>query len=148
MTPNQFKTAIKRLGLTDRALAARLGITDRQVRNYKTGERAIPAFVSAALSVLERGPEWLIGTDPEGGREFITHTLFPRFVARIAIEKIDTADTVSGITFATTGGETLCEIIWQDAPPKDRAALTALMLQAATALEIYQQDSEEITAWD
>ncbi len=49
MTPEQFKETRDRLGLTQGQLAYKIGLSERAVRYYEQGGRAIPAPVSMLL---------------------------------------------------------------------------------------------------
>lgn len=67
---------------------------------------------------------WIIGTDPEGAHEFIVHRHAPRFIASVDED------------------ENIHVIDWID-PAPDPAVAARLLQDAATALEIYTQDSFE-----
>lgn len=130
------------------ALARDLGVSDRRVRQWLSGD-PIPAGVWRDLERLQverRGwprDEWIIGSDAEGQREYIIHTRAPRFIARIASddEEIGTADRITGITYACAGGETLCEVVWQDPMPTSEPEVRDLFQRAETAIDIYTADS-------
>jgi len=49
MTPKQFRTALKRLGLNQTQAAKRLGVTPRAVRFWVSGDRSIPEPVAILL---------------------------------------------------------------------------------------------------
>lgn len=96
-------------------------------------------------------PEWLIAGDAleESVREWVIHATPPRFIARIvptdedgrAIDPCDAdADLISGLTYSFVDG-VLCEFEWIDEPPTGDGLLR-LMQGAATAIEIYTQDSD------
>jgi len=51
MTPKQFRTARKRLGLTQRALADRLGVHVQTVKKWSAGDRRIPQPVVILLRI-------------------------------------------------------------------------------------------------
>ncbi len=55
MTPTEFRELRARLGLTQAALAARLGVTDRAVRRYEAGDRAIAEPIARLLRSLRKG---------------------------------------------------------------------------------------------
>lgn len=60
MTPQQYQAAIDRLGLSQRASAAFLGINERQVRKWLAGEARIPHATARLLRLmvkLEIAPE-------------------------------------------------------------------------------------------
>jgi plasmid maintenance system antidote protein VapI len=51
MTPQQFRLALKRLGLTQVAAARQLGVDPRTVRKWVGAERRIPEPVAILLRV-------------------------------------------------------------------------------------------------
>jgi len=59
MTPDQYREAIERLGLSQVAAARRLGVDARTSRRWANGERDIPA-------PAERFLRYLIGTGKTG----------------------------------------------------------------------------------
>lgn len=107
------------------------------------------------MAMAGNAPEWMMGSEAleDNDREWIIHTATPRFIARIVIVGDDglpltdddrTADVVTGLTFSFMGdSHILCEFDWIDPPPADPDDVMRLLLAAATALEIYTQDSEE-----
>jgi hypothetical protein len=52
MTPNQLRTVLARLGLSQRAAARLLGIDERTMRNYVAGDLVIPELLVWALRGL------------------------------------------------------------------------------------------------
>lgn len=52
MTPNQYATAIDRLGLTQRAAGAFLGVGERQSRRWIAGDARIPESVAKLLRLM------------------------------------------------------------------------------------------------
>ena len=54
MTANQLRTALKRLGLSQVAAAARLGIAPRTMRYWVAGERRIPEAAAILLRTWVR----------------------------------------------------------------------------------------------
>jgi plasmid maintenance system antidote protein VapI len=52
MTPNQLRTALARLGLSQRAAARLLGINERTMRKYIAGDLVIPELLVWALRGL------------------------------------------------------------------------------------------------
>jgi transcriptional regulator with XRE-family HTH domain len=52
MTPNRLRTALARLGLSQRAAARRLGINERTMRKYIAGDLVIPELLVWALRGL------------------------------------------------------------------------------------------------
>lgn len=86
--------------------------------------------------------EWIIGDgarkDLDGARaEYIIHTKFPRFIARIVDESGDApeqaADTLTGVVYALDENTVLCEFVWHDRPPAP-AEMTRLMESACDAI--------------
>lgn len=57
MTPAELRATRARLGLTQPALAALLGVHPLTVSQWETGRRAIPAFLHLALKQLEQPKE-------------------------------------------------------------------------------------------
>ena len=53
MTPSPFRAAPPRLQLTQPEAARRLGLNERTIRRYATGERVIKEHVRLALERLE-----------------------------------------------------------------------------------------------
>ena len=60
MTPAQFNTALQKLELNQIDVARFLGIVDRQVRRYASGEHPVPRMVEMILAYLVK-----TGTSPE-----------------------------------------------------------------------------------
>ena len=54
MTPKQYQAAIDRLGLSQRASAALVGVNERQVRKWVAGEARIPEAVGKLLRLMIR----------------------------------------------------------------------------------------------
>lgn len=54
MTPRQYATAIERLGLSQRAAGAFLGIDERQSRRWIAGDARIPEAVAKLLRLMIR----------------------------------------------------------------------------------------------
>jgi hypothetical protein len=52
MTPNQLRTVLARLGLSQRAAARLLGIDERTMRKYVAGDLVIPELLVWALRGL------------------------------------------------------------------------------------------------
>jgi len=55
MTATQLRAALKRLGLSQVAAAARLGVAPRTMRYWVAGERRIPEPVAILLRTWIRG---------------------------------------------------------------------------------------------
>jgi hypothetical protein len=54
MTPNQLRTALARLGLSQRGAARLLGIDERTMRKYVAGDLVIPELLVWALRGLSQ----------------------------------------------------------------------------------------------
>lgn len=54
MTPNQYRDAIKRLGLSQRGAGAFLGVDERTSRRWAIGEASIPESVGKLLRLMVR----------------------------------------------------------------------------------------------
>lgn len=52
MTPNQFRSALDRLGLSQAGAAALVGADPRTGRRWALGERAVPECVAILLRLL------------------------------------------------------------------------------------------------
>lgn len=131
-------------------LARALGVSDRTVRRWASGDAPIPDGVAreirGILGAAERSEaiwprdEWIVQRE-EGRRMYVVHTLAPRFIAR-AVECDDDgapvpeegeADLLTGVVYAS-GDLVLCEVSWIDAPP-GLNEIRQIMDQAAEALE-------------
>lgn len=137
-------------------LARALGVNKRTVARWAAGDTAIPESVSEEIrrvlgvgdSVNPEWPrdQWITGDGPTGPdgrtrREYIIHTVRPRFIARVV--NVDEeglpvagelpADVLTGVCYSA-GDSLICEIVWIDAPPAEHALLV-LMDAAADALE-------------
>lgn len=121
-------------------IAKVLKVSDRTVRSWLQGTRKFPenlknefeALIGADKFVATRSP-WLSGKD-EVGREYVMHTHYPRFIARIVIVDNDTglphdpadypADTTTGVVHKVNDeNETtklLCEVEQIDKIPIDQ----------------------------
>lgn len=69
-------------------------------------------------------PEWLIDDTAKIGdaRLFITHTMFPRFIAELFEDSEDEGIPIDGVTLSL-GEFTLANIDWIDAPSFDADSL-------------------------
>ena len=54
MTPDQFRAAIERLGLTQEQAGLWLGVSGRQGQRYANGEAAIPGPVARLIRLVLR----------------------------------------------------------------------------------------------
>ena len=54
MTAPDFRSAISRLGYTQRGFAAYVGANERTVRRWADGEQDIPRWVPVMLELMER----------------------------------------------------------------------------------------------
>lgn len=58
MTPDDLHATRRRLGMTQAALGALCGVTERQVHRWETGASPVPAYLPIVLDSIEHGPEW------------------------------------------------------------------------------------------
>jgi hypothetical protein len=54
MTPLQYRAAIERIGLSQRAAGAFLGVDERQSRRWIAGDSAVPESVAKLLRLMIR----------------------------------------------------------------------------------------------
>lgn len=54
MTPDAFRAALARLGLTQQGCATFLDVTDRTVRRWATGDQPVPRSVELLFALMER----------------------------------------------------------------------------------------------
>jgi transcriptional regulator with XRE-family HTH domain len=54
MTPNQYRAAIKKLGLSQRQAGSFLGVDERTSRRYASGEVDIPHATALLLQLMVR----------------------------------------------------------------------------------------------
>jgi len=135
-------------------LARALAVNPRTVRRWASGDVPVPDRVEEELRRVVGADkrnfpwprdEWIVGDgmpDAQGRRrEYLVHTLAPRFVARVVAVDDDglphpdeePADLLSGIVWSS-GDTVLCEITWIDPPPA-MTELRALLEAAADALD-------------
>lgn len=149
MTPDELRH-IGRTLYGDRwqtALSRAVGISDRHMRRMVAGTAPIAPGLAREIRSLSEWPrdEWIVSVVP-GGREYVSHLLRPRFVARVVAVDSDglprpeeePADVLTGITYSGRD-YVLCEIVWIDNPP-NTDALLKLFEEAEAALE--QRDEE------
>ena len=161
-TPQEFRA----LGLAlhggahgwQSALARRLGVNDRTVRRWASGETPIPNRIQSEIMALtgtteppesvSLRDEWIVGDGPprEAGsrREYVIHAWPPRFICRavevdedsgkLAVDEGE-ADLLTGIVYQADSTTLLCEFQWIDDPPSGGKLLTDLMESASDALE-------------
>ena len=55
MTPEDLKTKLARIGMTPKDLALISGLTERQVRDWRSGEAKIPQLVDLVLTAMDTG---------------------------------------------------------------------------------------------
>lgn len=132
------------------AIARRLGVDSRTVRRWiKDGQ--VPDWVETKLAEMIGHPsrsatwprdEWIVGVSTDGKRrEYIVHTVAPRFIARIVACDEDgvpeageePADLLSGTTYSADEMTVLCEIAWIDEVPPGQ--VVGLLEAAADAIE-------------
>lgn len=56
MTPAELRAIRARLGLTQAELAERIGVTDRSMRRYESGEHSISRPIAMLIETLSRQP--------------------------------------------------------------------------------------------
>lgn len=146
------------------AIARRLGVEARTVRRWR--KIGIPSWAVERLmewtALSDRLPwprdEWIIG-DGVGldgvPRQYIVHTVPPRFIARIVETDDDfgdgepdpaesAVDLASGVTFHAGFGAVLCEIAWIDEPRPGEVA--QLLEAAADAIERMDEIDDALDA--
>ena len=57
MTADEFRAALKALGITQKWLAGRLGVAPQTVNRWVSGELAVPRYAAFALELLRHSPE-------------------------------------------------------------------------------------------
>ncbi len=63
MTPNQLRTVLDKLGLTNTDVATIAGVTPRQVNSWLRGVNSIPRSIVLILAALDNGQlsiDWLV----------------------------------------------------------------------------------------
>ena len=63
MTPNQLRTVLDKLGITNTDVATIAGVTPRQVNSWLRGVNSIPRSVVLILAALDNGQlpiDWLV----------------------------------------------------------------------------------------
>ncbi|MDF1627053.1 MAG: hypothetical protein P1U84_12285 [Parvibaculaceae bacterium] len=148
---DEIKQAKTLLGMSDGELGDAVGLTAQDpaatVRKWTTDpgnnrHRPAPFYVTGMLKHLALGgPEWVIATEPEGGREYMIHLTAPRFMFRVASGKDEFTEEPVGLHIHLATGELLCEFVWWDMPPNNEEDRDALIKGGITAFEIYTQDS-------
>lgn len=156
MTNAEFKASLHALyghGAVE-TFARATGVNRRTVSRWANGPDPVPGHAVAKLSELiglkDGAPaadlprdEWIVGDgsskDIDGARaEYIVHTRFPRFIARIVDESGETpereADTSRGPVYQIDPDTVLCEIVWIDRPPGP-VELARLLDTAAIAID-------------
>jgi transcriptional regulator with XRE-family HTH domain len=154
MTPSELHALVLASGLSKSEFARRVGMTPRNFRRILSGEQpvlertvvAARAMLGAADEASSGWPrdEWIVGEGPPPGRrEYVIHTVPPRFIARaVAMDELtalpepdeEPVDTREGIIYQA-GDSLICEVSWLDAPPADPTALRRLLDRTADQLE-------------
>jgi len=93
---------------------------------------------------IKQHDEWLIAFTIDREREYLIHTEYPCFFARL-IECDESGDPIeeahlSGLTISLPRGALLCEIKWIDQIP-DTGALEELAKNAQAALDNFDESS-------
>lgn len=55
MTPADFRSCLSRLGLSQTGASRVLGVADRTIRSWLTGERAVPEPVAKLVRLMASG---------------------------------------------------------------------------------------------
>ena len=55
MTPADFRSALQRLGLSQTGASRILGVADRTIRSWLTGERSVPEPVAKLMRLMASG---------------------------------------------------------------------------------------------
>lgn len=73
MTADEFRAALKELGVTQRWLADRLDLLPETVSTWATGRNPVPAYATYVLTLLEQLPRerWRSKSTPQGGHKHI-----------------------------------------------------------------------------
>ena len=101
---------------------------------------------------LDRGPgqfrghnEWILGLNVTRTREFLIHTAYPRFVARLVqcrdgIIREDEMPVrfLEGVSYTIDSRTMLCEVQWIDPQPTGKR-LTDLFEMAAYAMDVERE---------
>jgi hypothetical protein len=95
---------------------------------------------------------WIIGADPDGEREYIVHTAYPRFIARIYLDEDELmvcdddrgGNAGQSLDIVNQDGDaaTICVLRWDDPPPADER-IDALLRDAAAAMAIADDASDQ-----
>lgn len=132
MTPHELETFGRALfgDQWQTPLARSLGMNDAaQVRKWLSGARSIPDHAARRIRTMANLDEFIVGGGASG-REYIIHTLPPRFVATVHVAGADDAlgtDDIGGLTYACSDDESvLCEFIWWDKPATGDDLMTLL----------------------
>ena len=138
MTPDELREIGEALfGLRwQTPLAHHLGMRDAaEVRKWLSRTRAVPEYTAERLRALMEQDKWIVGIGSESGLDYVIHTRFPRFLAKIAEpEDGGMVNTIDGLTYSLRSGAVLCEFIWS-APIPDEGELISLLRQADAAIE-------------
>lgn len=153
MSITDIKSMILASGLPRERFCEKIGISNSAFQRILDGRDPITSQLRIRLLNLF-GPspapshptrdEWIQGEGPPPRRrEYIVHTHFPRFVARVvALDEItdepkpeeQPADITTGVVY-TYGPSHVCEIDWIDPSPKDPAQMLRLLEAIAEQLD-------------
>lgn len=139
MTPQELEQIGTALfgGQWQTPLARSLGMNDAAlVRKFLSGARNIPEHTARRIRAMRNLDEFIVGDAPSG-KEYIIHTLPPRFIATVHVAGMDDhigTDDIGGLTYACADDESvLCEFIWWDKPATGQD-LQELLRRAELAL--------------
>lgn len=117
------------------ALARTLGVSVRTVQRCAAGTHPVPDGLAHDLRVLDAHDEWIAGDGAVTMNEYLVHTKWPRFIARVVAEDDphDAGAPLSPLVLALDDVTTLRQIIWID-PPPDHDGMQAILRGAYDAL--------------
>ncbi len=86
--------------------------------------------------MAHKDDEWLIAENEDGSRQYLIHTVKPRFWCRVCDdgEKF----SIAGLSAAMANGQTLAEFEWLDEPENNEQVLLSLTQEANDFLELYE----------
>lgn len=119
-------------------MARRLGVNPYIIHQYADGYLPVPDTILEDLGIIEAGrrsriphaPEWIFGEGEDLQDEYLVHTTYPRFIARLTTDD----ELCSGVAYITADGEQIADFVWIDVEP-DEEGFRDIMYQADDALE-------------
>ena len=127
-------------------LARALGLNERTVRRWASGETPVPEWAEKwliAATIPATSAEWILGSSVDG-RRYLIRSQAPRFIGEIAASEPDyDDDPIAGFEDPLNGNpryigrlsprEVLYKINWIDLPPGRIEELEELFSMAAAA---------------